>query len=284
MAVQPARPHGAAAPPGLRDGPFALWRAGVIGALLLLAIPAWIVTDLRMAGMDEGPGTNLGGIGFFVTVWLVMMAAMMFPSVAPMVATYAGLQRGRRAKAMPAPAGASACFVAGYLLIWTATGLLAYGLLEAGRALAGDPLAWDAGGRWLAAGVLLAAASYELTPLKAACLTRCRSPLAFVLDSWRDGRAGALRMGVLHGAWCVGCCWALMAALFALGAMSLAWTVVIAALIAAEKLLPWRSGATIAVTAVLVALGAGVAVAPDRVPGFTVPTQGMQMHMASPVR
>jgi predicted metal-binding membrane protein len=200
-----------------------------------------------------------------------MMAAMMFPSVAPLVAIYAGLQRGRRAKAMPAPAGATSFLVAGYLVTWTAAGLAAFGLFAAGRAVLGDQLAWDAGGRWVAAGVLLAAAAYEFTPLKNACLTRCRGPLSFILESWRDGRLGALRMGIEHGAWCVGCCWALMAALFALGVMSIAWMVVVALLIAVEKLLPWRAAATAAVAAVLVVLALGVAVAPGRVPALTVP-------------
>ena len=88
--------------------------------------------------------------------------------------------------------------------------------------------------------VVAAAAVYQLTPLKDACLAKCRSPLAFVVGSWRAGRLGAVRMGIEHGAWCVGCCWALMATLFALGVMSIVWTVVIAALVALEKLSPWR--------------------------------------------
>jgi predicted metal-binding membrane protein len=203
-----------------------------------------------------------------------MMAAMMFPSVAPLVAIYAGLQRGRQARSMPAPAGATSCFVAGYLVTWTAAGLAAFGLFAAGRALVGDQLAWDAAGRWVAAGVLIAAAGYEFTPLKDACLTRCRGPLSFILESWRDGRLGALRMGIEHGAWCVGCCWALMAALFALGVMSIVWMVVVALLIAVEKLLPWRIAATWTVVAVLVVLAVGVAAAPDSVPGLTVPAAG----------
>jgi len=258
-------------PARLDAGPFAGSRLVTVGALVILAIVAWAITGERMAGMDAGPGTDLGTLGFYLTSWVVMMAAMMFPSVAPLVAIYAGLQRGRRAKAMPAPAGATSFLVAGYLVTWTAAGLAAFGLFAAGRAVLGDQLAWDAGGRWVAAGVLLAAAAYEFTPLKNACLTRCRGPLSFILESWRDGRLGALRMGIEHGAWCVGCCWALMAALFALGVMSIAWMVVVALLIAVEKLLPWRAAATAAVAAVLVVLALGVAVAPGRVPALTVP-------------
>jgi predicted metal-binding membrane protein len=253
-------------------GPFGGWRLATIGALLGLAVVAWVITGERMQGMDAGPGTDPGTLGFYLTSWVVMMAAMMFPSVAPLVAVYAGLQRGRRAKAMPAPAGATGFLVAGYLVTWTAAGLLAFGLLAAGRALLGDQLAWDAGGRWVAAGVLVAAAAYEFTPLKNACLTRCRGPLSFILERWRDGRLGAVGMGIEHGAWCVGCCWALMAALFALGVMSIPWMVVVALLIAVEKLLPWRRTATAAVAGVLLALAIGVAAAPASVPALTVPS------------
>jgi predicted metal-binding membrane protein len=208
-----------------------------------------------------------------------MMAAMMFPSIAPMVLVYVGLQRGRRERGMPAPAGATACFVAGYLLLWAAAGLVGYAILKLGRELDGGLFAWDRAGRWAAVGVLLMAAAYEFTPLKEACLRRCRGPVGFLVSEWRDGRGGALRMGIVHGGWCVGCCWALMAALFALGAMSLAWMIVIAVLIAVEKMLPWRAAATTGVAAILVGLAIGVAAAPGHVPGLTIPAgrDGMRM-------
>jgi predicted metal-binding membrane protein len=108
----------------------------------------------------------------------------------------------------------------GYLLTWTAAGLLAYATFELSRAVLGDQLAWDGAGRWVAGGVLVVAAAYELTPLKETCLAKCRSPIGWLVGSWRDGLAGAVGMGARHGASCVGCCWALMAALFALGVMS----------------------------------------------------------------
>jgi predicted metal-binding membrane protein len=224
-----------------------------------------------MAGMDAGPGTDPGTLGFFVTTWVVMMAAMMFPSIAPMVVAYAGLENGRRERGLGAGRAATPAFVASYLLLWAAAGLLGYAALKLGRHVDGGFFAWHRAGRWTAGAVLAAAAVYQLTPVKHACLRRCRMPHGFLATEWRDGRGGALRMGALHGAWCLGCCWALMAGLFALGAMSVPWMIVITGLIAAEKLLPWGALATAAVTAVLVALAIGVAAAPAHVPGLTVP-------------
>ena len=256
------------------------WRIAIIGALVALAALAWWSTGVRMSGMDAGPGTDPGALGFYVTTWVVMMAAMMFPSIAPMVLMYAALQRGRREKGMAASWAATPCFVAGYLLLWGAAGLVFYAVLRLGRELDGGFFAWHHAGRWAAAVVLAAAAAYELTPVKHACLRRCRGPLGFLVTEWRDGRSGALRMGVVHGAWCLGCCWALMAGLFALGAMSVPWMIVIAVLIAVEKLLPWRVVGTAAVAATLAALAIGVAAAPASVPGLTVPshTSAMDMH------
>ncbi len=155
---------------------------------------------------------------------------------------------------------------------------MAYTLFEAVRSLSIHAFSWDRGGPYLAGGVIGATAVYQLTPLKNACLSRCRNPWMFVLTSWQPGRLGALRMGVEHGAWCVGCCWALMAALFALGVMSVAWMVFIAALIAAEKLLPWKRWANRGIAIVLVALAVAVAVAPGRVPALTLPDSPAAGH------
>jgi predicted metal-binding membrane protein len=246
-------------------------RLGLVALLFALAAVAWWSTADRMAGMDEGPGTDVGALGWFLGVWVVMMAAMMFPSVAPTVALYARMTR-RRAPTAPL------LFAAGYLLTWTAAGLLAYGAFDLGRSLLGGDLAWDNAGRWLAGGTLVVAAAYELTPLKNVCLAKCRSPLGFLLGSWRDGLPGALNMGARHGAWCVGCCWALMAALFALGVMSLAWMAFVAALIALEKTLPWGRSVTYATALVLLVLGVVLIAAPDAVPGLTVPGDGAGMQ------
>ena len=237
-------------------------RLGLVALLFALAGLAWWSTVDRMAGMDAGPGTDLGGLGWFLGVWVVMMAAMMFPSVSPTVALYAQMTRRRGLSR-------SLLFTSGYLLVG-AGGLAAYGLFHLGTGLLGGDLGWDAGGRWFAGGVLAVAALYELTPLKDVCLEKCRSPLGFLLGTWRDGRRGALQMGAKHAAWCVGCCWALMAALFTLGVMSLVWTALVAALIALEKTLPYGRAVTWA-TAAVAALAITLVAAPDTVPGLVVP-------------
>jgi predicted metal-binding membrane protein len=251
--------------------PAVRFQAGILASLLGLAVLAWLLTHERMLGMDAGPGTDPGSLGFYVVSWVVMMSAMMFPSIAPMVLAFGFVQRRRRDRGSVERAVSSWVFVGGYLLTWTAFGLLAYGLYVGVRSLSIPALSWHRGGPYLAGGVLLGAAIYQLTPIKDACLSRCRSPLDFVLTHWRDGPWGALRMGVVHGGWCVGCCWGLMAALFALGVMSLTWMLAIAGLIAVEKLLPWRELANLLVAITLVVLALGVSFAPQHVPGLTLP-------------
>ena len=160
------------------------------------------------------------------------------------VSEFAERSEARRARAAVAP------FAGGYLLVWAAFGLAAAAALAGGRA-AGVHLDRAA----VAAGVLLAAALYELSPAKDACLRRCRHPLGLVVTHWRPGPIGATRMGALLGGWCAGCCWALMAGLLALGAMGVGWMLLFAAIVAAEKLLPWKQRAvTGAVASALVAL------------------------------
>jgi predicted metal-binding membrane protein len=239
-------------------------RVGLIALLFALAGVGWWWTAGQMQDMDGGPWTELGTLGWFLGVWLVMMAAMMFPSVAPTVALYSKLRNSRRL-------GAPLVFTSGYLLVWGAVGLFAFLLAWVGSALFGDVLAWDRSGRWIAGVTLLVAATYELTPLKDVCLGKCRSPLGFLLGSWRDGLSGALRMGSRHGAWCVGCCWALMASLFALGVMSLVWMAFVAGVIAFEKLIPSRRVATYGTAGVLLVLGLLMLLVPDAIPALTIP-------------
>src|SRR5438093_2629732 len=251
----------------------------VSGALLGGALVAWIVTYQRMHGMDAGPGTDLGGLGWYVGIWVTMMAAMMLPSVAPMVLVFGRVNR-ERARRGAAGATSTWVFVAGYLVAWTTYGLVAYGLYRAAKDLAPQFLDWNRGGRYVAGGALAFAGLYELTPLKEVCLRHCRGPLHFVLGGWRDGQAGALRMGVEHGLYCVGCCWGLMVALFALGVMSLTWMAVIAVVIFAQKVVPAGDRLSPLFAAAFVALGVWVAVSPGPVPGLHAPEHGAPaMHM-----
>jgi len=239
-------------------------RLGLIAVLFTLAAIGWWWTVDQMRGMDNGPWTNLGAGGWFLGVWIVMMAAMMFPSVSPTVALYSRMTNGQ---SLVRPL----IFALGYLLTWAAAGALAFAVAYAGSRVVGDILSWDRGGRWIAATTLIVAAVYELTPLKDACLGKCRSPLGLLLGSWREGHSGALRMGVRNGAWCVGCCWALMASFFALGIMSVVWMALVAGLIAIEKTLPWRRIATYGTAVALLGLAVLLFAVPDAVPGLTIP-------------
>lgn len=237
-----------------------LRRPAATGALLAVALVAWAVALATMRGMDAGPGTDLGALGWFSGVWLTMTAAMMLPSAAPVVALFASLRRG-------APPWA---FVLGYLLAWTAAGIVAYGAFRLLRSAAPSFTAWEARGPWVAGAALALAGAYQLTPLKSACLARCRAPVGFVLRGG-PGALGATRTGLVYGVYCIGCCTGLMLALFALGVMSLVWMAVVAAAILAEKLLPRGEWVARGLAVVLVAAGIWVAAAPASVPGLTQP-------------
>jgi predicted metal-binding membrane protein len=232
----------------------ALWP---ILVLVAIAGACWAVTVERMQGMDAGPGTNLGGLGWFVVVWVTMMAAMMLPSLSPMAVAAGRGQARSLARAV--------MFAAGYLLCWLVFGVLAYALFEGVRSLDLGFLVWGRAGRYLAGGVILAAALYELTTPKGGCLQRCRDSRLL------RRRPSATMMGVEQGGFCVGCSGALMAALFALGVMSIAWMLLIAALVAIEKLLPWTVIAVGTTAAVLALLGVAVLLVPDQVPWLTMP-------------
>jgi predicted metal-binding membrane protein len=245
-------------------------RPEVVAGILVAAGLAWWLTVRRMAGMDAGPGADLGTLGWFTGVWAVMMAAMMLPSLAPTASVYAALVRREPSRVL--------LFAGGYLLVWSAAGVLAYGLFELAKSLFAGALAWHSGGRWLAAGVLAFAALYQLTPYKRAFLRRCRDPLRFLRTNWSDSRSGALAMGVRSGGWCLGCSWTLMAALFALGVMSLTWMALIAALVALEKLGPRGRATKHATAGVLVLLALAILSLPHELPGFVVPSPAGSMH------
>jgi predicted metal-binding membrane protein len=227
-------------------------------ALLLGAAGvAWVITFERMRGMDAGPGTDLGGLGWYLGIWITMTAAMMLPSVLPQVARLA-----RRAPAL--------LFTVGYLAVWTAFGLVAYALYRAVTAFDTGWLAWDEAGPYVAGGLIVVAGLYELTPIKQRSLRRCRHT--------QHGE-GAFGSGLAHGLDCVGCSGGLMVVLFALGVMSLFWMAVVAAAIFAEKALPHGVRLSRVLAPALVVLGIWVAMAPASVPGLTEPDQMTPMEM-----
>lgn len=235
-------------------------------AVLLGALVAWLVTFQRMDGMNDGPGTDLGSLGWYVGVWVTMMAAMMLPSAAPMVRLHAGVSRNQ------GEGGTSTVvFVGTYLAVWAAVGLVAYVAYRVVVSIESGALAWDHAGPYVAGGAVVAAGLYELTPLKSVCLRHCRSPIHFLLGSWRSGPLGAVRMGAAHGTYCVGCCVGLMLILFAVGVMSIFWMVLIACLIFAEKLVPGGERLSRLLGVAFVALGLWIAAAPETVPWLTDP-------------
>jgi predicted metal-binding membrane protein len=228
--------------------------------------------------MDDGPGTELGGLGWYLGIWVTMMAAMMLPSVAPMVLFFAHVSREREKRGSGHVS--TWTFVAAYFAVWTAYGLTAYAFYRVATELDSGLLVWQRGGPYVAGAAIAAAGLYELTPLKAVCLRHCRSPLHFVLTGWRGGRVGAFRMGVEHGAYCVGCCWGLMVILFALGVMSLLWMATVAAVIFVQKVLPGAARLSVPFAAAFVVFGIWVAAAPGSVPGLDRPGSVPPMQMS----
>jgi len=259
--------------------PLALRRRAAIALVLgSLAAAAWAASADRMHGMTMADRFSVGSFGFFVVLWVLMMAAMMFPSVWPAVALYGLVLRRRPATAARAP-GRLGAFVAGYLGSWTVAGLIAFGLLAGARAAGLGDLSDEQVARDVVAPVALLGAAYQAVPFKQACLSHCRGPLSFFLQHWRDGPQGALLMGARHGGYCVGCCWLLMVVLLALGVMSLTWMAAVSLAIAAEKLAParWARYASGLLAAALVVLGVVAAARPSWLPGVDAGTGGMDM-------
>jgi predicted metal-binding membrane protein len=195
---------------------------------------------MDMSGLPAGQaGREVSTQLLVVAMWWLMMIAMMTPAAAPAILLYAGVYRhnlSRGAASGLAPTGA---FAVGYLLAWFAFSLLAAALQWAfERSGLVSAATMGSHSRVLSAALLLAAGVYQLSPLKRACLAQCRAPATFLSRHWRPGIAGALRLGLLHGAWCVGCCWLLMVLLLVGGAMNLVWIAALTLLVIAEKLLP----------------------------------------------
>jgi predicted metal-binding membrane protein len=240
----------------------------ILGLLLTLAAGAWAL--LARQGVEAGTAMASPTMGMhgplFLAIWVVMMVAMMFPTAAPMILTFHQVQMSKRRRGQAFVA--TWVFVAAYLLVWTLSGVAAYAGAVAAEAIATRAALSPAGAARIGGAVLAVAGLYQITPFKDLCLSKCRTPISFILTSWRDGAAGALRMGVLHGAYCLGCCWLLFVILFPLGIMNVAAMAMITLVILAEKTLP--SGRPLArVTAAgLVAYGAVVLAAPQVLPTF----------------
>jgi predicted metal-binding membrane protein len=220
-----------------------------MAAWCLRPLPGSRAPDASKLAMDM-PLTALG-VWFTFTMWTVMMVGMMAPAATPVVMLFASARKGRPAAAL--------FFTLGYVAVWTG--------FSAAAALAQSGLHWAAMlsmamstmSARLGGAVLIAAGVYQLSPWKAACLTHCRSPLGFLMTNWRDGNLGAARMGFRHGVYCLGCCWALMCVLFAVGIMNLVWVAGLSVFVLAEKLGPAGGWVARAGGAAMILLGARTA-------------------------
>ena len=237
MTAAPARP-------GFLETALRRDRLIVTAGLLALTALAWVYVA-RMAhmmpahhgmAMAQARPWSVADVGGLVVMWIVMMIAMMLPSVAPVILLFANVSRRRRLQGMPA--APVAVFILGYLLAWTGYAVLAAVTQSYLHSVALLSPAMASSSSLLGGGLLMLAGVYQWLPLKGACLSHCRSPLGFFATEWREGRFGALLMGLRHGTYCVGCCWAVMALLFVTGVMNLLWVVVIAGFVLAEKVMP----------------------------------------------
>lgn len=260
---------------GLSGAPVRLDRVVVAGLLLLVIALAWAFTvdqaqvmdameaamwrDMNMSMNGMEPSWTLIDTLLVFLMWSTMMAAMMVPGAAPMIAAFATINRRRRER--QAPYVPTAVFLAGYLVVWSGFSPIATGLqylLQKAELLT---TMMQSASYPFSAVLFLAAGLYQFSPLKERCLAYCRSPDGFILSEWRDGRLGAAVMGFRHGLFCLGCCAGLMVLLFAVAVMDLRWVAALTVLVTAEKLLPGAKFWRFAIGAALIAAGVGFAVA-----------------------
>ena len=237
----------------------------ILIVLLGFAVVGWVVflnqarqpDDMSMQTM--GPDLTMGGSWpLYLAMWVAMMVAMMFPAAAPMVLMY-----GRMRRADPTSVS---LFTGSYIVLWFAFGAAAY-LVSAAVESAAERSDWVAANWGRAGGVLLVLAGiYQLSPLKEICLRQCRTPLSFVMTRWRDGRGGAVRMGLAHGLYCMGCCWMLFVILIPLGVMNVAAMVAVAAFVFAEKVLPGARVVGLVAAVALIVIGLAVVGRPSLLP------------------
>jgi len=221
-------------------------------AIAVLAAVAWAITVTQARTMGNGPGTMGLTLLPFLGLWVTMMAAMMLPSVAPVAVLWARLIGS--APAMPVRVARMSLFLSGYLLAWAACGAVAFAALAGtGRLTAASPTA----AKWLGVAIFAGAGIYQLTPWKDWCLRQCRTPIGALLRyAGFNGRSRDLRVGIHHGATCVGCCWGLMIVLIAVGVMNLAWMAALGVIIFTEKL--WRHGRLLGRAVGILLLAAGI--------------------------
>ena len=242
-------------------------RAVVVSGIIAIAAIAWAyLVYLDRDGGVMGMETGMGGMamaemswgaadfGLMLVMWAVMMTAMMVPTATPVILMFAAVNRRHRESDQPfVPTGV---FLAGYVIVWSGFAVLAtlahWGLHQASLL---SSMMGESRSAYLGGSLLLVAGVFQLSPLKYACLSHCRSPMGFVMTNWREGRTGAIRMGLEHGVYCLGCCWALMALLFVLGIMNLAWIAALAAFVLLEKVSPKAEWVSRLTGAALVAWG-----------------------------
>ena len=247
----------------------------ILASLLILAAAAWLIVIAQARASAEATiGLTMGmAAPLFVAIWIVMMVAMMFPTAAPMILMFARIAAGKRERGQAfVPTWV---FVAAYLVVWTLFGIVAYLVAIGVEALAQQTM-WLMDNAARIGGIVLTIAGlYQISPLKRSCLTKCRSPLSFIMGSWRDGYGGAFRMGLEHGAYCLGCCWLLFVILFPLGVMNVAVMALLTLLIFAEKSLPTGPQIAKLTAAALIVYGALVIFMPSALPTMMPSGAGM---------
>jgi predicted metal-binding membrane protein len=243
----------------------------ILALLLVLAAAAWALLVWQSTMVSPiAMGLTMGmGAALFLAIWVVMMVAMMFPTAAPMILMFARVQRDKRQNRRAfVPTWV---FVSAYLLIWILFGALAYVGAVWAEGLA-QRVPWlMANAARIGGGVLVLAGLYQLSPLKRSCLAKCRTPLDFILGSWREGYIGSFRMGLEHGLYCLGCCWLLFVIFFPLGMMNVAVLAVVTVLIFAEKSLPLGQRVAQLAALALIVYGVLVVVVPAALPTMRAP-------------
>ena len=253
--------------------PFPRERKLILGLLLSLAAASWALLIWQSATMNSqamGVGLTMGmNAVLFIAIWVVMMVAMMFPTAAPMILMYRSVYAGKRQQEQPfVPTW---IFVSAYLFVWSLCGVVAYLLAVGIEQVAAQSMWLMENSARLGGVVLVVVGLYQLSPLKHVCLSKCRTPLQFILSSWRDGYGGAFRMGLEHGAYCLGCCWLLFVILFPFGIMNVAAMALVTVLIYAEKSLPIGRQISQIAGVGLIAYGVLVVLVPGALPTIQAP-------------